>query len=77
MAMDKDILGSAINSAIDELSLTGSGSDGAITESDVAAHKLEVWKTVADELIKHLQENMEIGGSSGVFNVNSDGGNFT
>ena len=77
MAMDNDTLGSAINSAIDGLSLSGSGSDGAVTESDVAAHKLEVWTTVADELIKHLQENMEIGGESGIFNVDSEGGNVT
>jgi hypothetical protein len=61
MAMDKDVLGLALKNRI--LSMVPSG---VVVPSGTQATMEEFWKAVADEIIKHIQQN-------GIVNVTCTG----
>lgn len=55
MAMDKDVLGQAIRDRI--LTMVPFG---IIVPNDIKASMAEFWTAIADEIIKHIQENAEV-----------------
>ncbi|MBI40422.1 MAG: hypothetical protein CMF59_12545 [Leptospiraceae bacterium] len=50
MAMDKDILGAAIDTAVNAIA----------TAPTSPGYSLEVWTEVADKIISHIQANAEV-----------------